>query len=253
VVLPQAIAFSTTLAGLLPYFGIYAAIFNPARVFHGGPNSTLSAVMGVMLLPIAPQFGQSYMGYALNLVLMAGLLQLLFVLIRPLAKLLDLMSEALINGMIGGIGVFLIFKSIVAFGGLPINTQVEWPLLIAWQSLLSVLEVGNLYAIQVGMVALSTIMIVHSVRKFRNLAILLGILVGTVYAQYLGFIVGPENTLLEQTADLSEIGRVLPSLPLFNQAALPDMIAIIPGAITLAMLGLIQTVAAVRRMNQKTG
>ena len=86
VVLPQAIAFSTTLAGVPPYFGIYAAIWgvlftallNPSSVFHGGPNSTLSAVVGVTLLPIAPQFGVSYMGYALTLILMAGLVQLLF-------------------------------------------------------------------------------------------------------------------------------------------------------------------------------
>ena len=90
VVLPQAIAFSTTLAGVPPYFGIYAAVWgvlitawlNPSRVFHGGPNSTLSAVMGVTLLPVAPQFGTDYIGYALTLVLMAGLIQMLFVIIR---------------------------------------------------------------------------------------------------------------------------------------------------------------------------
>ena len=47
ITLPQAIAFSTTLAGLPPHFGIYAAIWgvlftallNPSRVFSGGPNT----------------------------------------------------------------------------------------------------------------------------------------------------------------------------------------------------------------------
>src|SRR5918911_3106435 len=65
VTLPQAIAFSTTLAGLPPHFGIYAAIwgvlftalFNPSRVFSGGPNTTMSASIGMTLLPIAPQYG----------------------------------------------------------------------------------------------------------------------------------------------------------------------------------------------------
>ena len=49
VTLPQAIAFSTTLAGLPPHFGIYSAIWgvlftamlNPSRVFSGGPNTTM--------------------------------------------------------------------------------------------------------------------------------------------------------------------------------------------------------------------
>src|SRR3954468_20175044 len=47
VTLPQAVAFSVTLAGVPPHFGIYAAIWgvlfcallNPSPVFHGGPNT----------------------------------------------------------------------------------------------------------------------------------------------------------------------------------------------------------------------
>src|SRR5262245_60804892 len=105
VTLPQAIAFSTTLAGLPPYFGIYAAIWgvlftallNPSRVFSGGPNTTMSAAIGVTLLPIAPPFGADYVGYALTLILLAGLIQLLFLLIRPLGRALDLISEPIIN------------------------------------------------------------------------------------------------------------------------------------------------------------
>src|SRR5882724_5014287 len=91
VTLPQAIAFSTTLAGLPPHFGIYAAIWgvlftallNPSRAFSGGPNTTMSAAIGVTLLPVAPPFGADYIGYALTLILIAGLIQLLFYLIRP--------------------------------------------------------------------------------------------------------------------------------------------------------------------------
>ena len=97
VTLPQAIAFSTTLAGLPPHFGIYAAIWgvlftallNPSRVFSGGPNTTMSAAIGVILLPVAPPFGADYIGYALTLILLAGLIQLLFVVIRPLGRMLD--------------------------------------------------------------------------------------------------------------------------------------------------------------------
>jgi SulP family sulfate permease len=46
---------------------------------------------------------------------------------------------------------------------------------------------------------------------------------------------------------------VSPSVPVFNQEAMPDIIAIVPGAITLALLGLFQTVAAMRRMGRKVG
>jgi SulP family sulfate permease len=61
------------------------------------------------------------------------------------------------------------------------------------------------------------------------------------------------NTLIEEIGNLSSIGLVSPSVPLFNQEALPDVIAIVPGAVTLALLGLFQTVAAMRRMSRKAG
>jgi SulP family sulfate permease len=261
VTLPQAIAFSTTLAGLPPHFGIYAAIWgvlftallNPARVFSGGPNTTMSAAIGVTLLPIAPQFGADYIGIALTLILMAGLIQLLFVIIRPLGRMLDLISEPIINGMICGIGFFLIFKSLTSFAGLPINTEVEWPLWIAWQSLRAVLEIGNLYAIQIGLITLVTAVIARQIDFIRNWAILIGVAAGTAYSSYLNATVGLRNTMIEQIGNLSAVGFVFPSLPVFNQEALPDIIAILPGAVTLALLGLFQTVAAMRRMNRKIG
>ncbi len=261
VTLPQAIAFSTTLAGLPPHFGIYAAIWgvlftallNPSRVFSGGPNTTMSAAIGITLLPIAPPFGADYIGYALTLILLAGLIQLLFLVIRPLGRMLDLINEPIINGLICGIGLFLIFKSLTSFAGLPINTQVDWPLWIAWQSLLTVLEIGNLYAIEIGMITLITSLVLRQIGPLRNWALLIGVAAGTAYSEYLNATVGLQNTMIEQIANLSSIGFVFPSLPTFSQEAMSDIISILPGAVTLALLGLFQTVAAMRRMNRKIG
>src|SRR3954470_21821622 len=261
VPLPQAIAFSTTLAGLPPHFGIYAAIWgvlfssllNPSRVFSGGPNTTMSAAIGVTLLPLAPQYGADYIGYALTLILLAGLIQLLFALIRPLGRMLDLISEPIIDGMICGIGLFLIFKSLTTFAGLPVNTEVEWPLWIAWHSLLAVLEFGNLYAIQIGLITLVASLVARQFDALRKWAILIGVAAGTSYSAYLGATVGVENTMVEQIGNLGPVGFVFPSLPVFNQEALPNIISILPGAVTLALLGLFQTVAAMRRMSRKIG
>jgi sulfate permease, SulP family len=261
VTLPQAIAFSTTLAGLPPHFGIYAAIWgvlftallNSSRVFSGGPNTTMSAAIGVILLPVAPPFGGDYIGYALTLILLAGLIQMLFVLIRPLGRMLDLINEPIINGLICGIGLILIFKSLTSFAGLPINTQVEWPLWIAWQSFLTVLEIGNLYAIQIGLITLITSLVLRQITPLRNWAILIGVAAGTAYSEYLNATVGLPNTMIEQIANLADVGFVYPSLPVFSQEAMSDIISILPGAVTLALLGLFQTVAAMRRMNRKIG
>ena len=184
---------------------------------------------------------------------MAGLIQLLFCLIRPLGRMLDLISEPVINGMICGIGLFLIFRSLTTFGGLPLNTEVEWPLWIAWQSFLAILEIGNLHAIEVGLITLVTCAVVQQFDRLRNWAILFGIAAGTLYSQYLSATRGLQNTLIEEIGNLSSMRVISPSLPLFNQESMPDVIAIVPGAVTLALLGLFQTVAAMRRMSRKAG
>src|SRR3954447_20045260 len=251
VTLPQAVAFSVTLAGVPPHFGIYAAIWgvlfcamlNPSPVFHGGPNTAMSAAIGVILLPTSAPFGTEYMGLALSLGLMCGLIQLLFWLIRPLGRMLDLISEPVINGMICGIGLFLVFKSLTTFGGLPLNTEVEWPLWIAYHSLLAVLEIGNVHAIEIGLITLLTCVIAQQFERLRNWAILLGVLAGTLYSQYLTATLGLQNTRIEQIGNLASVGFIAPSLPLFKQESMPDIISIVPGAVTLALLGLFQTVA----------
>jgi SulP family sulfate permease len=187
------------------------------------------------------------------LILIAGLIQFLFYLIRPLGRMLDLVNEPIINGLICGIGFFLIFKSLTTFAGLPINTEVEWPIWIAWQSFRAVLEIGNMYAIEVGLITLATSIVARQFGVLRNWAILFGVAAGTSYSAYLNAKHGLQNTMLEQIGNLSSISYVFPSLPVFNQEALPDIISILPGAVTLALLGLFQTVAAMRRMNRKIG
>lgn len=260
VVLPQAIAFSI-LAGVPPHFGIYCAIYgvlitsllNPSTRFHGGPNSSMSVAMGVALLPYAPQFGNEYMGYALSLAVMVGAAQLLFVLIRPLSRLLDFMSEAVVSGIIFGIGLFLIFKSIAPFGGLPLNTQVEWPLMITWQTFQAVLEFGNAYAIEVGFVTLVAAIVTRSIPGMKKWYLIGGLIAGTLYSVYLNQTHGGLMfTQLEQVGNLN-LRLLWPSIPTFSPEALPDLLTLIPSAIAIALLGIFQTAAIMSQMRRITG
>jgi sulfate permease, SulP family len=95
--------------------------------------------------------------------------------------------------------------------------------------------------------------LVQQFERLRNWAILIGIAAGTLYSQYLSKTLGLQATLVEEIGNLSSIRAVSPSVPLFNQEALPDVVSIVPGAVTLALLGLFQTVAALRRMSRKAG
>jgi SulP family sulfate permease len=260
VVLPQAIAFSF-LAGVPPQFGIYCAIYgvlitslvNPSSRFHGGPNSSISVAISVALLPYAPQFGPEYMGYVLSLAVMVGVIQLLFSALRPLARLMDFMSEAVVSGIIFGIGLFLIFKSLAPFGGLPLNTQVEWPLVITWQTFQAVSEFGNPYAIEVGFVTLVAAILTRYIPSMKGWYLIVGLGAGTLYSEYLihthgGLMV----TQLEQVGKL-DLSILQPSLPTFSPEALADLLTLIPSAFAIALLGIFQTSAIMRQTHRTTG
>ncbi len=260
VVLPQALAFSF-LAGVPPQFGIYCAIYgvlitslvNPSSRFHGGPNSSMSVAISVALLPYAPQFGNEYMGYLLSLAVMIGIIQLLFASLRPLSRLMDFMSEAVVSGIIFGIGLFLIFKSIAPFGGLPLNTQVHWPLAITWQTFQAVSEYGNPYAIEVGFVTLVAAILTRSVPGLRKWYLIAGLIAGTLYSEYLIHNYGGLTvTQLEQVGKLN-LRLLQPSLPTFSPEALADLLSLVPSAIAIALLGIFQTAAIMRQTRRVTG
>lgn len=260
VVLPQAIAFSF-LAGVPPHFGIYCAIYgvlivaliSPSRHFHGGPNSSMSVAISVALLPYAPQFGPEYMGYVLSLGVMVGLVQVMFSLINPLSRLMDFMSEAVVSGIIFGIGLFLIFKSIPAFAGIPLNTQVEWPLIITWQTFLTAIEVGNPFAIEIGFVTLISAIIFRMIPLTSKWFLIFGLIVATIYSEYLNHTYGGLMiTQLEQVGNL-DLPLIMPSIPTFSPEALPDLLSLIPSAIAIALLGIFQTVAIVRHGRRMSG
>lgn len=260
IVLPQAIAFSI-LAGVPPHFGLYCAIYgvlivafiNPSYRFHGGPNSSMSVAISVALLPMAPQFGADYMGYVLSLAVMIGAIQLVFATINPLSRLMDFMSEAVASGIIFGIGFFLILKSLASFGGLPLNTQVEWHLIISWHTLLAVIEYGNPFAIEVGFVTLISALSVQMVPMLKKWYLIIGLVCGTAYAEYLNSNFGGLMiTQLEQVGNLS-LPLVMPSIPTFTPDSLPDLLQLMPSALAIALLGIFQTVAIVRRSRRITG
>jgi SulP family sulfate permease len=232
---------------------LITSLVNPSARFHGGPNSSMSVAMGVALLPYAPQFGSEYMGYALSLAVMVGVVQLLFVILRPLSRLLDFMSEAVVSGIIFGIGLFLIFKSIAPFGGLPLNTQVEWPLVITWHTFLAVSEYGNSFAIEVGFVTLVVAIITRSIPSLKRWYLICGLFAGTLYSVYLNQNYGGlAVTQLEQVGNLNM--RILwPSMPTFSPEALPDLLTLIPSAIAIALLGIFQTAAIMRQTRRITG
>ncbi|MDL1958113.1 MAG: SulP family inorganic anion transporter [Deltaproteobacteria bacterium] len=104
VLIPQSMAYAQ-LAGLPPYYGLYAAflppmiasLFGSSRQLATGPVAVVSLMTAASLEPLATTGTEGYIAYALLLALMVGLFQFILGVLR-LGLVVNLLSHPVVNG-----------------------------------------------------------------------------------------------------------------------------------------------------------
>ncbi len=104
VLVPQSMAYAQ-LAGLPPYYGLYAsllpacvgALFGSSRQLSTGPVAMVSLMTAAALTPLAPVGGESYVAYAFLLALLVGSILFALGLLR-LGIIVNLVAHPVIIG-----------------------------------------------------------------------------------------------------------------------------------------------------------
>ncbi len=104
VLIPQSMAYAQ-LAGLPPYYGLYAAFLPPmlAAMFGSsyqlatGPVAIVSLMTSTALAPLATAGSESFIAYAILLALLIGFFQFLLGVLR-LGLVVNLLSHPVVNG-----------------------------------------------------------------------------------------------------------------------------------------------------------
>ena len=104
VLVPQSMAYAQ-LAGLPPYFGLYASflppmmavIFGSSRQLASGPVAVVSLLTAAALEPLATAGSEGFLVYAMLLAMMIGVFQLLLGVLR-LGVLVDFLSHPVVTG-----------------------------------------------------------------------------------------------------------------------------------------------------------
>ena len=104
VLVPQSMAYAQ-LAGLPPYYGLYAAflppmvasLFGSSRQLATGPVAVVSLMTAAALEPLATAGSEQYVAYALLLALMVGLFQFALGVLR-LGVVVNFLSHPVVNG-----------------------------------------------------------------------------------------------------------------------------------------------------------
>lgn len=128
VLIPQSMAYAQ-LAGLPPYYGLYAAflppmiaaLFGSSRQLATGPVAVVSLMTFASLAPLATAGSERFIGYAIVLALMVGVVQLSLGVLR-LGLVVNFLSHPVVNGFTNAAAIIIATSQLSKMFGVHVDT-----------------------------------------------------------------------------------------------------------------------------------
>ena len=138
VLIPQSMAYAQ-LAGLPPYYGLYAAflppmiaaLFGSSRQLATGPVAVVSLMTFASLAPLATVGSERFIGYAIVLALMVGVVQLGLGLLR-LGLVVNFLSHPVVNGFTNAAAIIIATSQLSKMFGVHVDTAEHHYETIIW-------------------------------------------------------------------------------------------------------------------------
>lgn len=248
VVLPQGVAYAL-IAGLPPEYGLYTAIITPviAGLFGSslhlisGPTAAISIVVLSVVSSVVPPDSAEFIPMVMTLTLLVGLIQLGLGLAR-LGGLVNFISHTVVIGFTAGAAILIATSQLKYVLGVSLPSGLSfvsvWPVL--WQQLGSL----NPYGLSVALTTVVVTLLSKKVSK-KLPAMLCGLVAGSFLCWAVG---GAQN-------GVALVGALPAGLPDFAIPGLgfDTLTAILPGAMAVAILGLVEAVSIARAIAIHSG
>ena len=239
---PQSMAYAL-IAGLPVQYGLYAsivpavigALWGSSSHLITGPTTATSLLVLSVLVQLAEPYTESYVKLAFLLAFMAGGVRIIMGLAR-LGALLNFVAYSVILGFTAGAAMLIAFHQVPHLMGLDVRRSGI--LLDSLREVVTHLHRTDLITLALGV---ATVAIILTIRRFRPrwpAALIALVSVGAAVAlfhldEYGVRVVGA-------------IPRSLPPLVLPRLSAWNDFAMLAPGALALAILGLLEAVSSAR-------
>lgn len=249
LVVPQGVGYAL-LAGLPPVYGLYtaivpallAALFGSSRQMVSGPTAVLSIALFATLQPFVGAGGGEFVALALSLTLLAGCFQLLMGLAR-LGVLVDLVSHSVVMGFTAGAALLIATSQLkYALGLVALEGGGEF--LATWTQLFTHLDEARPSAL---LIATLTLALGLACKRWlpRWPGMLLALVAAGLLAQWLD----PGQVSIPR---IDAVTAGLPPLSL-PDVSLDTLRTLLPGAMALGLLGLVEAVAIARSLAARDG
>ncbi|NQT39594.1 MAG: STAS domain-containing protein [Planctomycetes bacterium] len=127
VLIPQSMAYAQ-LAGLPPYYGLYASFFPPmvaalfgcSRQLATGPVAVVSLITAASLEPLATAGSSGYIAYAITLALTVGVFQFALGVLR-LGVVVNFLSHPVVSGFTNAAAIIIATSQLSKFFGVHVD------------------------------------------------------------------------------------------------------------------------------------
>jgi len=248
VLIPQGMAYAM-IAGLPPVYGLYASIFPLlAYMFLGtsknvgiGPVAMDSLLVAAGLGALAITGIEDYIVMAIFLAFMVGAIQLVLGLSR-MGFLVNFLSKPVISGFTSAAALIIIFSQLKHLLGTPIERSSKFHELVLNAS--ERMAETNLADLAIGILG---ILIIVALKKWSKKipAILLVVVFGILAVYFLNL----------ENYGVKIVGTIPTGLPSFQipDISLENALNIWPIALTLALVGYLETVSIGKALEEKEG
>jgi sulfate permease, SulP family len=247
VAIPQSLAYAQ-LAGLPPYYGLYAALiptifgalFGSSAQLSTGPVALTSLLTAASIAPLAAAGSDQYVAYAISVALLSGLFQLSFGLMR-LGVLMNLLSHPVLMGFVNAAAILITLSQVPALFGVAPPAKGH-ALMDTWHVLVHAAE-SHGYSVLFGVVAVALLV------AFRRYAPRLpGVLITVALltaASYLLDYAGNGGRIV------GDIPRGLPALAL-PAFSLDAWIELLPAAFVISVISFMEAMSSAKIAAIKT-
>lgn len=247
VLVPQSMAYAQ-LAGLEPYYGLYAsflpgiiaALFGSSRQLATGPVAVVSLMTASALEPLALD-PASYVSYAIILAFLVGLFQLSLGLFR-LGVLVNFLSHPVVVGFTNAAAIIIATSQIGKLFGVSVERS-EYHYETVWNVLVEAASQTHVYTLVMGLVALA---IMLGLKKLdpRLPNVLIAVVVTTLAAWLLDF----------EAAGGAVVGSIPQGLPL---PRVPDfdltvMLQLLGTAAIVSLIGFMEAISVAKAIAART-
>jgi len=261
MLIPQSLAYAM-LAGLPPITGLYAsiaplllyAIFGSSRTLAVGPVAVISLMTAAALAPMFPPGSAAYIGAAMLLAALSGLILLLMALLR-LGFLANFLSHPVISGFISASGLLIALSQLKHILGVKADGQTVLQLV---PSLAEQIPYINVPTLVIGGLSLLFLQLARTGLKSSLLA------VGCtpVWADSLTK-TGPVLTIIVsvlvvtfghlESSGVQVVGSIPKGLPILR---LPTMdwqltMQLLPAAVLISLVGFVESVSVAQTLAAK--